>query len=92
MTKREEVITMISIRTGDTKKASREFLDVFINIIREKLIEEKEVEIGGLGTFRLRKRGASKGRNLQTGEKIEVPELNAIYFKPDDKFKRNVNI
>lgn len=92
MIRRSELILGISIRTGDTKKASGEFLDAFINIIREKLIEEKEVEVGGLGTFRLRKRGASKGRNLQTGEKIEVPELNAIYFKADDKFKSNVNI
>lgn len=92
MIKKSELISRIIIRTGDTKKATEEFLNVFINIIREKLKAGEEVEVGGLGTFKLRKRGACKARNPQTGEEIEVPELNAIYFKPDDKFKRNVNV
>lgn len=92
MTKREEVIAMISIRTGDTKKASREFLDVFINIIREKLKAGEEVEVGGLGTFRTSKRDSYKGRNPQTGEEIDIEEVNAIYFRPDEEFKRNLNI
>lgn len=92
MTKKEEVIAMISIRTGDTKKASREFLDVFINIIREKLKAGEEVEVGGLGTFRTSKRDAYRGRNPQTGEEIDIEEVNAIYFRPDEEFKRNLNI
>lgn len=92
MIRRAELISGISIRTGDTKKASGEFLDVFVNIIREKLKAEEEVEVSGLGTFRTEKREAYRGRNPQTGEEIDISEVNAIYFKPDDKFKENVNI
>lgn len=92
MIKKSELISGIIIRTGDTKKATEEFLNVFINIIRQKLKEGEEVEVGGLGTFKLTKRKATRGRNPQTGEEIEVPELNAINFKSDDKFKNNVNI
>lgn len=92
MIKKSELISRIIIRTGDTKKATEKFLNVFMNIIREKLKAGEEVEVEGLGTFRTSKRDAYRGRNPQTGEEIDISEVNAIYFKPDDKFKSNVNI
>lgn len=92
MIKKSEIVSWIAIRTGDTKRATEEFLDVFINIIRNKLKAGEEVEVGGLGTFRIEKREAYRGRNPQTGEEIDIPEVNAIYFRPDEKFKENVNI
>lgn len=91
MTKKSEIISEIARITGDSKKATEEFLNIFLDIISKGLINGEEIEVGGLGTFKTRKREASKGRNPQTGEEIDIPELNAITFKAEKEFIKNIN-
>lgn len=92
MRKISEIASNIAEITGDTKKASKEFLDAFIDTVIQGLKDDGEVEVVGLGTFRARKRKANMGRNPLTGEKIQIPELKAIYFKASKQFKDSINM
>ena len=89
--KKKELVINIAEITGDTKKASKEFLEAFINTVIQGLIDDRIVEVEGLGTFTLKVREANNARNPLTGELIQVPKLNAIYFKACQDFKENVN-
>lgn len=91
MRKMSEIASKIAEISGDTKKASREFLSAFLEIVINGLVNDGEVEVEGLGYFGVRIRKPVLGRNPKTGEKIQVPELKSIYFKPCKEFKQNVN-
>ena len=54
------------------------------------MINDGEVEVKGLGRFGIRTRKPVLGRNPKTGEKIQVPEIKSIYFKPCKEFRQNV--
>ena len=91
MRKMSEIASKISEISGDTKKASREFLNAFIETVINGLINDGEVEVEKLGYFGVRTRRPVLGRNPKTGEKVQVPELKSIYFKPCKEFKQKVN-
>ena len=91
MRKMSEIASEISNISGDTKKASREFLTAFMQTVIYGLVNDGEVEVEGLGYFGVRTRKPIMGRNPKTGEKVQVPELKSIYFKPCKTLKENIN-
>ena len=91
MVRKSELISGIASKTGDSKKATENFLTVFIDTICEKLKNKEEVEVGRLGIFKTKTRKALKGRNPKTGEKIDVPEVEMIEFKAAEEFEKNLN-
>jgi DNA-binding protein HU-beta len=65
-----------------SKKDATACLEAVINGIEQTLIENGEVRISKLGTFRISKTKARNGINPKTGERIEIPESNRVYFRP----------
>ena len=61
-----------------------------INSIVSALKKGHRVEIRDFGVFEVRKYGAYKGRNPQTGKTIQVKPKKLPFFKPG-KFKKKVN-
>jgi integration host factor subunit beta len=49
------------------------------------------IEIRGLGSFRIRERKPRVGRNPKTGAPVEVPAKRVPYFKPSKELKDLVN-
>jgi len=47
----------------------------------EALNRGEKVELRGFGSFRLRERGAHRGRNPKTGESVLIPAKRVPYFK-----------
>ncbi len=91
MRKVAEIVSRIAYISGDSKKASKEFLNAFVETIEEGLIRDGVVYVKGLGRFKTKMRGIHNSRNVKTGEKIIVPEKKFIYFRPDKEFKKNIN-
>ena len=53
------------------------------------LAEGRNIEIRGLGTFKIKKMPARNARNPKTGEKVAVPEKKVISWKMSkDMFKK----
>ena len=67
-------------------------LDTFCNGIKKALIDGKNVEIRGFGTFFIKKiKEKYSARNPKTGEIIYVPTKNKIRFKSSKIFNRFLN-
>ncbi len=91
MNKMSEIASAISEISGDTKKASREFLRAFIDTTIYGIINDGIVEVEGLGLFEIKIRKAGMGRNPRTGEKFQIPEIKSISFKPCKDLVDNIN-
>jgi integration host factor subunit beta len=67
-------------------------IDTFCGTIAKALVEGRNVEIRGFGTFFVKKiKENYYARNPKTGELIYVPEKNKVRFKASKNFKRLIN-
>ena len=87
---RLELVNTISRKMGATKKDADKAVTAFIDTVTESLVEGRNVQLIGFGTFEVRERAARKGRNPQTGEEIEIPASKIPAFKAGKSLKDSV--
>jgi len=65
---------------------AQESVDLVFNAIKDALAAGERVEFRGFGVFRLKERKRGVGRNLKTGEAVQIPPGKTIKFKPSSHF------
>lgn len=86
-----QLIEAMSAKTGDSKKATTEVLNAFIDVVSEAMKNGDKVQLVGFGTFEVRNRAARKGKNPQTGAEIKIAACKAPAFKAGKALKDIVN-
>lgn len=86
MTKKE-LASKIAIRTELPQKQINLVLDAFVAELTEILKKEDRLQLIGLGTFETKERKARTGRNVKTGETIEIPAKKVPVFKAGKALK-----
>lgn len=84
---KSELIDLIAESTESSKAATKEFVDAFINGIKETLKSGEEISISGLGQFLVRDRAARTVRDPSSGNPIEIPARKVPAFKPAKALK-----
>ena len=56
-----------------TQKQAQEAVDCVLKAITDALAQNDNVQISGVGSFKVSERKARSGRNPQTGETIQIP-------------------
>lgn len=87
---KSDIADAIAEKTGLTKKDSAEALDAVVEAITEALQRGERVQLTGFGTFETRYRKARKGKNLRTGETIDIPARTVPAFKAGKALKEAV--
>ena len=72
---------------GDAEKAVRGVFDT----VRGTLAKGEEIKIAGFGQFEVTDRGPRKGRNLRTGEPLDIPAMKVVKFQAGKQLKEAVN-
>ncbi|WP_370956816.1 HU family DNA-binding protein [Bacillus subtilis] len=85
-----EFVGAVAEKLGVTKKEATPKVDAVFEVLAETLSKGESIKIPGVGTFEVRERAARKGRNIQTGEEIEIPASKAVKFKPAKALKDSV--
>jgi DNA-binding protein HU-beta len=74
-----------------TKKLAEKVFKAFLADIAKTLADGGQVTLPGVGKLSVKKRAARNGRNVATGESIQIPEKNAVAFKVAKQLKDAVN-
>jgi len=88
---KSELVASVAQRSGLTKKESEKAVEGFISSIEEALVKGDKVQLVGFGTFELKERAARKGRNPQTGEKIDIAAAKVPSFKAGKGLREKCN-
>ena len=73
-------------------KDSEEILDIFCSCIKQSLLNKKNIELRGFGSFFIKKiKEKHSARNPKTGKLIYVPEKNRVRFRASKKLKELIN-
>ena len=64
-------------------------VDLFLEEVKNAIVEDKTVEFRGFGTFELRRRKEKdKARNPRTGELVKVDAHGVVNFRPGKELKK----
>ena len=73
------------------KKDAERLVEIVFESIIETLNQGEKIELRGFGSFRVRERGARRGRNPKTGDPVSIPAKRVPYFKPGKELKELIN-
>lgn len=79
---KNDLINFVASDTGLSKADSSRAIDSIIHSIQNGLKVDKEIRFVGFGTFEVRERKETKGRNPRTGEDMKIPARKVVKFKP----------
>jgi DNA-binding protein HU-beta len=88
---KNELVDAVAAVTELTKADAAKAVDAVFDSITKSLKKGHEVRLVGFGTFNVRKRAASLGRNPRTGEPLKIPASKQPKFKAGKGLKDAVN-
>lgn len=87
----QTLITDVAGKTGNTEQYTEQYLKEFTAIIEEGLLQDGQVNIKGLGIFKLKWVKEKTNKNAQTGEIMTVPAHSRVVYKPEKPLREYVN-
>ena len=66
-------------------------VNTFVDSMKDSLLEGGRVEIGELGSFKVKEYGSYAGRNPRTGEKVAVEPKRLPFFRAGKELKEYLN-
>src|SRR5438067_12684705 len=86
-----ELVEDVALAAELTKKDAERLVEIVFESIIETLNHGEKIELRGFGSFRVRERGARRGRNPKTGDPVNIPAKRVPYFKPGKELKELIN-
>lgn len=88
---KSEFVAAVAESASLSKADAERAVDAFIGTVSTQLKTGGEVRLVGFGTFEVRNRDASEGRNPRTGETIKIKASKLPRFKAGKALKDEVN-
>lgn len=88
---KSEFVAAVAESSSLSKADAERAVDAFINTVSNQLKTGGEVRLVGFGTFEVRNREPSEGRNPRTGETIKIKASKLPRFKAGKALKDEVN-
>lgn len=88
---KEELLTAIAEKSKLTKVDSKKFLEAYVEVVSKALKAEDTIQLVGFGSFSVRKRPESIGRNPRTGAEITIAASKVVKFTAGKQLKEEVN-
>lgn len=85
-----DLVTSVAAAGKLDNKTARVAVDAVFKAIEDALATGESVRTM-FGTFSVAEREARKGRNLRTGETIDIPASKTVKFKPSKAVKDRLN-
>ena len=85
------VINHINETVGLSKRESKIFFEVLMDLIVQSLKKKSEVKIVNFGIFRIKNKKARIGRNPRNKVEVMISERNVVNFKVSDFLLNSIN-
>ncbi len=88
---RPDLIDALQKDVGLSRKDCAGLLEDTLNKIADSLAQDEPVKISAFASFSLRRKGERPGRNIKTGEKVDIPPRTVVVFKASKVLKNLMN-
>lgn len=87
----KDLAKIVADRYDMYQQDAEKFMDDMFSLIRSALINDEQVKIKGLGTFKVQTVKERASVNVNTGEKVMINSHDRISFTPDATMRDSVN-
>ena len=87
----KDLAKIVADRYDMHQQDAEKFMDDMFSLIRSALINDEQVKIKGLGTFKVQTVKERASVNVNTGEKVVINSHDRISFTPDATMRDSVN-
>jgi len=88
---KKDLVNLIYMQLGFSKKISENLIEDFIQITIENLSKGKTLKLSKFGTFIIRQKKSRVGRNPKTKETFVITERKALSFTASKKLQDKLN-
>ena len=85
-----DIVDRVAEGTGLTKLETEAVVNGFVATVMAAVQRGERVELRGFGTFHAKERAARTGRNIRTGEAVEIAARHVPAFRPAREFRDGV--
>ncbi len=89
--KKQDLIRTVAEKAVLSKVDTEAVIDALLETIKEAVLDNDSVNLGGFGSFSPALRPARSVRNPRTGEAIELKETRVVKFKVSKTFKEQLS-
>ena len=77
-----DIMRVLSMRTGKSLKSLEEVFELYTDTVTAYIREGKNVTIKDIGTLKVMNTPAKVGRDINTGERIDIPPTKRVKLNP----------
>ncbi len=82
-----DMIDMVATQMNVSKKDAATAVECIFGIIKDCLKKDEEINIGGFGAFKVKKRVEREGINPKTRQRIKISATKTPSFRPSKALK-----
>lgn len=83
----KEVAAQAEVSNGEAEK----FVNTLLGVVSMALEKGEDVKLNNLGILKVKTRSARQGRNVRTGEVIQIPASKTVGFSVGAALKKALN-
>ena len=88
---RHKLAERIKVKLGYSKEEAKEFIEVFLNYIKNNINTKTKIKISKFASFKVISKNERIGRNPKTGQKAIISERKVVSCKFSKNLKSNIN-
>ncbi|MBM3488834.1 MAG: HU family DNA-binding protein [Alphaproteobacteria bacterium] len=88
---KNDLVAAVADAASLPKNDAQRAVDAVFDVLTGALKKGEEIRLVGFGTFVVKAREASEGRNPRTGETIRIPASRQVKFRAGKGLKDEVN-
>ena len=85
-----KLVNDVAGMTGKQRKDVEDIVETTMWVIKENMVNGRNIYLRGFGSFILKKRATKVGRNIAAGTPVVIPEHYTPAFKPAKSFVNRV--
>lgn len=78
---KKDIAEAIAEECNLKKYEAKRAVDAIIDVLKRSVVNAEDIELRGLGTFKVKDTPQRKGRNIQKGTLVDIPATKMIKFK-----------
>lgn len=91
MLTKKDMVDLIAKQTQSSKAEAARNLEAVMAAMQHAICKKGGFQLVGFGAFSIKKRAARTGRNVRSGEAVEIPAKKHIRFAASLPLKRELN-
>ena len=86
-----EFVSLLARELKITPEETKDYIKAFSKCLKKVLVVNGWTNIRGFGVWEVKQRRGGKGRNIRTGEEINIPIMMTVKFRAAYSLKQIVN-